>query len=242
MEMRPVKFKTSFRPGWALTAVLASLTVVFMTLGNWQRERATGKDASQSAFDTAPLVTSLEGSPPDWTRVRLVGRMDPARHLLLDNKLFRGRAGVHVLTPLQELSGDWVLVNRGWLPLPPDRSSLPAIATPEGQFELQGRLAPISRPGVQLGEPVALQPDQWPQLMVYPDWVRIEAALGHPVHPQVLYLDADHAAGFEDRNWTPFTMGPDRHRAYAVQWYGLAVAALVIWLILGFRAGRSNGS
>lgn len=239
MEMPPVKFKR-FRPGWALTAVLAALATVFLLLGNWQRDRAQGKDLSQAAFDTAPLVTNLGGRPPDWTRARLAGRLDPERHLMLDNKLFRGRAGVHVLTPFETRSGDWVLVNRGWLPLPPDRGTLPAVPTPEGDTELLGRLAPISQPGVQLGEPVALQPDHWPQLMVYPDWARIEAALGRPLHRQVLYLDADHSAGFEGRNWTPFTMGPDRHRAYAVQWYGLAITALVIWLILGFRAGRSN--
>jgi surfeit locus 1 family protein len=157
---------------------------------------------------------------------------------LLENKLYRGRAGVHVLTPFETRAGDLLLVNRGWLPLPPDRSSLPAVPTPDGELELRGRLAPISQPGVQLGEPVALQPDRWPQLMVYPDWTRIETALRRPVHQQVLYLDADHAAGFEDRNWTPFTMGPDRHKAYAVQWYGLAATAIVIWLILGIRGGR----
>lgn len=236
-----MKFKTRFRPGWALTAVLAVLATVFLSLGNWQRERAEGKIRTQAAFDTAPLVTDLEGTPPDWTRAALEGRLDPGRHLLLDNKVFRGRAGVHVLTPFERDDARvLLLVNRGWLPLPPDRSALPEVPTPPGKLELRGRLAPISQPGVQLGEPAALQPDRWPQLMVYPDWARIEAALGRPVHRQVLYLDADNAAGFDDRNWTPFTMGPDRHRAYAVQWYGLALTALVIWLILGFRAGRSN--
>lgn len=241
MEMRSLKFKTRFRPGWGLTAVLAVLGTVFLSLGNWQRDRAQGKDVSQAAFDTAPLVTELDGTPPDWTRAVFTGQLDTARHLLLDNKLFRGRAGVHVLTPLALSDSEvLLLVNRGWLPLPPDRSSLPEIATPTEALEVRGRLAPISQPGVQLGEPVDLQPDRWPQLMVYPDWARIEAALGRPVHRQVLYLDAENAAGFEDRGWTPFTMGPDRHRAYAVQWYGLALTAFVIWLVLGFRAGRSQ--
>lgn len=238
-----MKFKRRFRPGWPLTVLLAALAVVFFMLGNWQRERAAGKEASQAAFDTAATVTRVEAGQAPWTRARLSGRLDPERHLLLENKLYRGRAGVHVLTPMDVgPAGTMLLVNRGWLPLPRDRSSLPEIATPDGVLELDGRLAPISQPGVQLGDPVTLQPDQWPQLMVYPDWGRMEAALGRPLHRQVLYLDAASTAGFEDRNWTPFTMGPDRHRAYAVQWFGLALAALVIWLILGFRAGRSKDS
>jgi len=231
-----MKFKTH----WALTLLLAGLAVLFLFLGNWQRERAAEKRAAQADFDAAPTVTALTGDLPDWTRTRLVGTLDGERHLLLDNRIFQGRAGVHVLTPLRLAGGGVLLVNRGWLPLPPDRSSLPAVPTPSGTLDLSGRLAPLSRPGVQLGDPAPLQAERWPQLLVYPDWERIEAALGVGLHRQVLYLGADQPAGFEDRDWTPFTMGPDRHQAYAVQWYGLALTAVVTWLALGFTAGRST--
>lgn len=238
MERTRLKFKTH----WGLTLLLAGLGVVFLSLGNWQRERAAEKRASQAAFDEAQTFVSLPADAPDWSRVTLTGSLDTERHLLLDNKLNRGRAGVHVLTPFTLNGGAALLVNRGWLPLPPDRSSLPHIDTPASPQTLSGRLAPISQPGVQIGEPVTLQADRWPQLMVYPDWDRIETALGRSLHHQVLYLDADQPAGFEDRNWTPFTMGPDRHMAYAVQWYGLALTALATWLVLGFAAGRRRNA
>jgi surfeit locus 1 family protein len=229
-----VKFKTH----WALTVLLAALCALFVMLGNWQGQRAEEKALTQTQFDEAPLVTNLLTDAEDWSRARLYGMLDPNRHLLLDNKLYQGRAGVHVLTPLQAADGRTVLVNRGWLPLPPDRSRLPAIETPVVPIEITGRLGPLSQPGVQIGTPRTLQQDDWPQLIVYPEWERIETALGRQLHRQVLYLDVAGNAGFEDRNWTPFTMGPDRHQAYSVQWYGLAVTALVIWLVLGFSAGR----
>lgn len=235
-----MKFKfPRFRTHLGLTAVLAALAIGFVLLGNWQRERAHAKHAEQAAFDSAPVVASLEDALPDWTRTVLDGRLDPVRHVLLDNKLHGGRPGVHVLTPFELASGgDTLLVNRGWLPLPPDRSSLPDVQTPTGPVTLAGRLAPLSRPGVVIGEPVQLDKDTWPQLVVYPEHDRIEAALGTSLYPKVLYLDADAAGGFSGRDWTPFTMGPDRHRAYAVQWYGLALAAATTWLVLGFNAGR----
>lgn len=236
----PVSF--SFQTHWALTILLAALGLVFLSLGNWQRERAAEKRMTQSAFDNAPSVTRVADDQPAWTRAQLTGVLDTQRHLLLENKLYRGRAGVHVLTPITLSNGAALLVNRGWLPLPLDRSSLPEFETPAEGLELTGRLAPISQPGVQIGEPVALQADRWPQLIVYPDWDRIETALGQSLHRQVLYLDADQPAGFEDRNWTPFTMGPDRHMAYAVQWYGLALTAVVTWLVLGFTAGRRRNA
>lgn len=241
MESTPVTFKaTRFAPGWGLTLLLGALLITFLSLGNWQRERADEKREQQAAFDAAPVVEFLAPEPPAWARARLTGRLDPERHFLLDNKLFGGRPGVHVLTPFETEAGDVLLVNRGWLPLPPDRSSLPPVPTPPGEVDLEGRLAPLSRPGVQIGSPVDLQADEWPQLMVYPDWERFEAVLGQRLHRQVLYLEADSPAGFEDRRWTPFTMGADRHKAYAVQWFGLALTALVTWLVLGFNFGRKT--
>ncbi len=234
-----MKFKTH----WALTLLLATLGVLFFQLGRWQSERAINKEAAQAAFDGAATLSTLNAPAPDWSQITLTGTLDPQRHLLLDNKLFRGRPGVHVLTPLQLADHEaLVLVNRGWLPLPPDRSAMPRFSTPEGAITVSGRLAPLSQPGVRLGAPETLQPGQWPQLMVYPEWATLEAALDTQLLRQVLYLDASDAAGFEDRQWAPFTMGPDRHRAYAVQWYGLCLTAFVIWLVLGFNAGRRSAA
>lgn len=233
-----MKFKTH----WGLTALLATLAAVFVCLGSWQLDRAGAKTLVQAQFDAAATATTLQDRLPEWTTASLYGQLDPERHLLLENKIFQGRAGVHVLTPLTLSDGTTLLVNRGWLPLPADRSALPAVPTPADPLELEGRLGPLSAPGVRIGTPQALQADVWPQLIVYPDWDRMERALGLQLHRQVLYLDAASDAGFDDRNWTPFTMGPDRHRAYALQWFTFALTALIIWLVLGFRAGRRSAT
>ena len=34
-------------------------------------------------------------------------------------------------------------------------------------------------------------------------------------------------------------MAPDRHVAYAVQWFGLAATVLVTWVVLSFKARES---
>lgn len=231
-----MKFKTQ----WSLTALLAVLAAIFAGLGYWQLQRAELKATEQEQFDTAVTVTRLQDELPDWTTANLFGQLDAHRHLLLENKLYQGRAGVHVLTPLTLRDGSALLVNRGWLPLPPDRSALPEFSTPTNPLELAGRLGPLSQPGVQIGTPQTLQQNDWPQLIVYPDWGRMESALNLKLHRQVLYLDVASEAGFKDRNWTPFTMGPDRHRAYAVQWFAFALTALITWLVLGINAGRRS--
>ena len=82
-----------------------------------------------------------------------------------------------------------------------------------------------------------MKPDEWPQLLTYPDVGRIATALQTSLYPDVLFLDASSPGGFEDRAWRPVVMGPDKHHAYAVQWFALAVTALAAWILLAFRRG-----
>jgi surfeit locus 1 family protein len=71
--------------------------------------------------------------------------------------------------------------------------------------------------------------------MNYPQQRDIESTLGRPVLPGLVLLDAEQPDGYE-REWqTRFQSGPERHLAYAVQWFAFATAALVIYLIVSFR-------
>ena len=45
-------------------------------------------------------------------------------------------------------------------------------------------------------------------------------------------------SGFEDRRWTAAVMRPEVHGGYAVQWLGLLLATVVIWIVLGLRRGQ----
>ena len=120
-----------FKPSVPSTIFLFALAALFAGLGNWQLERKAEKEALFEQFDNAPALgigRALERNER-FARIEAWGRFDTERHLLLDNRMFRGRAGVHVLTPFILGDGQVILVNRGWLPLPPDRS--------EGRFMLQ---------------------------------------------------------------------------------------------------------
>jgi len=232
-----------FRPSITQTLILVTLAAVFLRLGLWQLERKAEKELVFERFENAPSMSlgqALEAGEP-FTRVTARGHYDPERHILLDNKVWQGRAGVHVLTPFVLETGPAVLVNRGWLPLPADRSSLPDVPTTSDAFELTGRLAPPPGVGRRLGEPDALVTDDWPQLITYLDLPAVAGALGEPLAPWVILLDASDPAGFEDRQWSPAAMPPPVHGGYAVQWLGLLAATIVIWVVLGLRRGRQQG-
>ena len=229
-----------FRTSIKLTLVLLALALVFLRLGWWQMERKSEKQLLFEQFDNAPVLSigrALERGEK-FARVEASGRYDPTRHVLLDNKILNGRVGVHVLTPFTLGNGKEILVNRGWLRLPPDRRSLPAVETDDSMRTITGILNKPSTGGQRIGEPDVLVADRWPQLVTYLDLDSVSAALGASIEPWLVQLDKEDQSGFEGRQWQPAVMGPDVHGAYALQWFSLAATALVIWVTLGLRQAK----
>lgn len=230
-----------FKPSWLSSLVLGALTTTFIGLGQWQVDRAQEKIELEAAFASAGTLQVLpeDANIREFTRFELRGTLDAGKHILLDNQVWRGRAGVHVLTPFREAqSGRWLLVNRGWLPLGQDRSQLPKVSAPEGQIRFAGQARPYPVGGVRLGEPEQLQKDEWPQLVTYPDHEKFSNALGLPLSRWLLYMDPESAHGFEGRDWKVTRMGPDKHRGYALQWFALATTAGIAWIVLGVKRAR----
>jgi cytochrome oxidase assembly protein ShyY1 len=223
--------------------ILVILAAVFLRLGNWQLERKAEKQVLFDRFENAPALGIEQAIDGDeqFARVKATGRFDPVRHVLIDNRVWKGRAGVHVFTPFTLAGGRHILVNRGWLPLPPDRSYLPEVPTPAGEQVISGRLNRLPLEGPRLGEADVLSADEWPQLVTYFETGAVEDALGLTLVPWLIQLNPDEPAGFEDRQWRAAVMEPKTHGAYAVQWFSLLIATISIWLILGFRRGRRPG-
>lgn len=232
----------SFRPSIKLTLVLFLLALIFMRLGIWQTDRKAEKQMLFEQFENAPVLSIEQALQQQerFARVEARGRYDPDRHILLDNKIFNGRAGVHVLTPFSLENGAQILVNRGWLPLAADRLSLPAVPTDGRERIVRGILNRPSTGGQRLGEADIVKRDDWPQLITYLDMNSVAEALETSLEPWLVQLDADDTSGFEDRQWQAAVMTPQVHGAYALQWFALAAAALVIWIILGIRRARSG--
>ena len=237
-----------FRPSIKLTLALLALSLVFARLGAWQIDRWHEKEALFHRFENAPemRVEAAMENGVLFARVEAYGQYDPERHVLLDNRIFNGRAGVNVLTPFRLADGRELLVNRGWLPLPLDRLSLPDVPTSEENRILRGILNRPSEGGTRLGQADVLVPDRWPQLVTYLDPDAVAAALGTTLEPWLLQLDPADETGFDGREWKVAEMRPEVHKAYALQWFALSAAAAVIWVALGVRrarrlAGRSTG-
>ena len=230
-----------FKPSIKLTLLLLALMLGFLRLGWWQTERKAEKEQLFVQFDNAPVLGMEQALEQGalFARVEARGHYDAERHVLLDNKILNGRAGVHVLTPFNLDDGTRILVNRGWLPIPPDRRSLPEISGNSENRVITGILNQPPAGGPRIGDPDVLVTDQWPQLVTYLELDAVANALGTRLEPWILQLDSGDTSGFEGRQWKAAVMEPEVHGAYALQWYALAAAALIIWITLGVRRAQN---
>lgn len=233
---------------WAVL-VTTLLCAAFVALGWWQLDRRHDKQAMIDAFARGAATTAVLGNGavdamPRYQHVTVAGRYDPARQVLLDNmpSSRTGRPGYRVLTPLvRDGTGHLLLVDRGWVPLGASRADLPRVAVAATARVVVGRLDQLPVPGVRVGEAGVPGDTRWPRVLNFPVRGDLEHALGAPVEPRVLLLDAAEPDGFE-REWRPaLSVGPERHLGYAIQWFALAVVLLVIFIALSFQQ-RPDGA
>ena len=132
--------------GWRFTlrvwsAVAAAIVIAIMLqLGNWQLSRAQEKESRQERLDllSQQPAIALPAAPLkledfQYRRVEARGVYVSAHTIYLDNKIYRGIPGYHIITALMiGTSAMHVLVNRGWVAADLDRSKLPKASASEG--------------------------------------------------------------------------------------------------------------
>jgi surfeit locus 1 family protein len=236
-----------FKPSVLGTVLTLAGLALFVRLGLWQINRANEKNALIAQFDhgdTRPVELDAAGGGalPRYQRVQVSGRYDSKHQVLIDNMPSQtGQAGFRVLTPLQLDDGRWQLVDRGWVPLGATRTELPWVDVAPTPRAVLGRLDDLPVPGVRMAAGTVPLPTSWPSVMNFPRHEDLERALSRPLLARIVRLDADQPDGYE-RVWLPtFGFGPERHFGYAFQWFALALAVLITYLVLSFKRVTHDG-
>jgi len=228
-----------FSPRLVPTLATLALLPLIVGLGFWQLDRATQKAELQAEYDArlqGPTVAIGASVQPDgalrFYKVVAKGRYDSSHQILIDNRVHHGRVGYHVITPLKiEASDTRVLVNRGWIALGQDREHLPAIETPPGMQEIVGVATVPAARVFTLGDPAPAS-GAWETVWQNMDMQRFKASVTYPLQPVVVLLDPASPAGGFTREWSRLDAGIATHKAYAFQWFALAVALLAIYIVV----------
>lgn len=233
------------------TAAIVAIAT-FSWLGLWQLDRAAEKERRSGTFAArtgdAPILLNQRLSvmpsrfDPEWWRYRRVevsGEPYGARQYLLDNRTRGGVAGYQVYVPLLVTGLDRVLlVNRGWVATGPSRERLPDVSMNPLELVVSG-IVDYPRQPLLLGEDGYDQPS-WPKVVQRIDLDKTARDLGRQVLPFVVLMDAAMSHGFI-REWSPVLgIGAERHRGYAFQWFSLAAAVVVIWIVVKVRGARRH--
>jgi surfeit locus 1 family protein len=239
--MRGISFAGyRFRPGIFMTALAVAFVASMISLGNWQSRRAAEKTQLQERIETMSAGPAMEVPaapmpPGDWAQRRLVARGEflPGHLILLDNRVRQGVPGYHVVMPLR-IGGSQmhVLVNRGWIAAGPRRDRLPEIITPPGVQEVEGiAVLPNARPYELAPDDASAREGAVRQNLVVD---RISAQTRLALQPVVIQQTSP-AADRLVREWPRADARADTNRAYALQWYAMALVGVVLWLCLNLK-------
>ncbi len=239
--MLHMRFSIRLIPSLATVLGLA----VFIYLGAWQSHKGDrlAAELEQRALRTqlgaAPVSAQLLDGPATQDLPMVVaGTYDAQHQIFLDNRQENGQPGVHVITPLKIDGSDTrILINRGWIGWAQGRSVLPVVATPTGRVQISG-LATV--PSTKKFFLMPDHPEGATKLWSRIDMARFEALIGHPLQPVVLQQTGSNVADTLVRHWGPPEDRVGKHRGYAFQWYGMALALLVFYVVACFRRGTKS--
>jgi surfeit locus 1 family protein len=223
-----------------MTLLTVVVVLGFIRLGFWQLHRADEKRDLLAAYaagqqSLVDLASADVARLPRYQKVEASGQFDSAQQILLDNMPSQnGSAGFRVLTPLKESDGHIVLIDRGWVPMGATRHDVPAIAVSDRERTITGQLDHPPVPGVRIGGPLDI-PAVWPKLLNFPEQADLNSIYGSSLVSGIVLLDPKADDGFE-RVWQAhFGFGPERHIAYAVQWFALAAAVAVTFIVVNLK-------
>ncbi|UNK72314.1 SURF1 family protein [Microbacterium sp. H1-D42] len=215
---------------YVLVAIAFAIACVFLSQWQFDRNesRATQIALVENNYDAQPVpLADLVGAdgrltPADeWRPVELHGEYLSDQQLLARNRPHGGTSAFEVLVPFQDVSGQVLLVNRGWVRPAEDSSPSAVPAPPSGETTVVVRL----RPGEALPASGRGAPEgQVPTINLPTVAERVNPDLITGAYGQLVSEDPASATtlpGFDKP-----TEDPGPHLSYAIQW--------ILFAIMGF--------
>lgn len=226
---------------WRTTLLTLLLLPAMLGLGMWQLQRADEKSAIATRWEQRKLqppvalqrVAVDDTAELEYLPVTLSGQFLAGQYFLLDNRIYRGRFGYEVLGILLLNGGEQsVLVNRGWIAGDSSRQSLPEVPLISGPVTVLGHVyvppgAPylLAELALERGWPKRIQAIEIDKLEQV-----VEGVAGAPLFPYSVRIDPGQSAALAV-DWQVINISPEKHTGYAVQWFTMALALLIFFVL-----------
>lgn len=235
----PRRIATRFKPGVLLSLFAGFFLPLFLLLGVWQLNRANEKEQWLAQSVAAPLAFNQVDwrNPPLYRQVEVSGYFAPQPLFLMDNKTYNGQFGYEVFSLLKTSKGH-LAMSLGWVAGSPDRAVLPSFELPTELTRQSITLRAAPTNPLFGAETNLLHPTSktiWITQSLTENWM--SDATGQTVLG-FAQLNNTEQFGVGPVIWQPSVMTPIRHRAYALQWFAMAIALLAMFVYAGFKFAR----
>ena len=208
---------------------------ITISLGLWQIERANEKKVIISNYDkllvSTPIALQKEQPLENWQPIETVGEYQDLV-VYEDNAINSGKAGFKVYHLFQNGDGTFIFVHRGFIERNLIKNNLPRIDTPDGKKNIKGTtLFKQKNTFVKNIEESDIRIIQEFNTSVLIE--RFPILKDRYLHPFLFNLDVRDADKFQPIE-KPVNMTATKHIGYAIQWFGLC-AALIILTIYAYR-------
>lgn len=235
---------------YIFTGLIVFVVGSCIALGFWQLSRAEEKrlllvrQASQSEVSVETWREAVDGQI-----LNLEGMYWDKHYFLLDNQSYEGVAGYSVIAPFllnerpllenaqtektnKPLIKQVVMVNLGWVKANINRAILPNVELPNGTVNIRVRVYKPSKSVFRLTENQYANAG-WPKRIQYfsHDFFIKEVSNITKDNIQLISYETrieEQQAGVQVRHWHYRQMQPEKHQAYAFQWFGLALVVSVL--------------
>jgi surfeit locus 1 family protein len=237
-------FNVRFTPSWLMIFLTLLFGGSFIRLGFWQVQRAAQK---QHMVQTDALFAKKDPSewsskdkfPLQYQRVKVTGHY-LKDVFLLDNQHQEHQFGYDVISPLLLEDGSVLLIDRGWIVGDNTRRTFPPISIPEKRLTVHGSVYFPSKNQWVLGPEVEKKAAHL-TIIEKLDAKTASQILQKKVYPFIIRLDKEDEHGFI-RQWPIVSMPPQRHLAYAWQWFAMALVILIIFVALNLKKNEKTNN
>lgn len=214
--------------------IFAPLT---FSLGVWQVNRANEKIEILENYDklllSAPLA--LDNDHKNWQPVKTSGTFEDFI-IYEDNAILDGKAGYKIYHLFKNSDNSYIFIHRGFVERNKIKNNLPEVEVPEGIKNLEGKVLKRTNnafiQNIQESDSRIIQEFDLSYLKE-----RHSSLKNKEIYEYLFNLQAENEMKFSAIE-KPVNMSSSKHIGYAIQWFGLC-AALIILTIYAYR--RKDG-